>query len=73
MAKLLFAQVVLLSRGVGKDKVEVEAKPLVLCKDCKYAFYKEGLVIKNHVFCTKPGTERGNAVKPDDWYCADGK
>lgn len=72
MAKLLFAQVVQLFRG-KKDGVEVETKPLVLCKDCKYAFYKEGLVLKNHVFCTKPGTERGNAVKPNDWYCADGK
>ena len=46
---------------------------IVRCKDCKYAFYKEGLVLKNHVFCTKHGTERGNAVKPNDWFCADGK
>ena len=46
---------------------------LVRCKECKYAFFKEDLVLKNHIFCTKPGTERGNAVKPNDWFCADGR
>lgn len=43
------------------------------CKDCGFAFYKEGLVQEGYIFCTKPGTERGQAVKPDDWFCADRK
>ena len=46
---------------------------LVRCKDCKYAFFKDGLVVVGHIFCTKPGTERGEAVKTDVWYCADGE
>ena len=46
---------------------------VVRCKDCSFAFFKEGLVLDGHIFCTKPGTERGNAVKPNDWYCGDGK
>ena len=52
----------------GKIKRE-----LVRCIDCKYAFFKEGLVAVGRVFCTKPGTERGQAVKTDVWFCADGR
>ena len=52
----------------NKNLVEV-----VRCKECGFAFYKEGLVPEGYIFCTKPGTERGQAVKPDDWFCADGE
>ena len=45
---------------------------IVRCKDCAYALFKEGLVRHGHIFCTKPFTERWQAVKPDDWFCADG-
>ena len=50
-----------------------EQPQIVRCKECGFAFYKEGLVQEGHIFCTKPGTERGQAVKPDDWFCADGE
>ena len=49
------------------------APELVRCCDCKYAFFNEGLVAVGRIFCTKPGTERGQAVKTDIWYCADGE
>ena len=49
-----------------------EQPQIVRCKDCIFAFYKEGLVLEGYIFCTKPGTERGQAVKPDNWFCADG-
>ena len=58
----------------GKPHIEtISEQELVHCKECRYAFYREGLVLEGHVFCTKPGTERGQAVKPDDWFCADGE
>ena len=68
MAKLLFGQVVQLFRGCGKDTVEVETKPLVLCKDCKHCFlYDEGNVQFNVCDLLH------NKVQPDDWFCADGE
>lgn len=65
---------------VDEDKKDIDGgmplqgKPqeLIRCCDCKYAFFKEGLVAVGHIFCMKPGTERGQAVKTDDWFCADG-
>lgn len=48
-------------------------EPLVRCKDCAYAFFKEGLVQHGHIVCTKPYTERWQAVKPNNWFCADGE
>lgn len=45
---------------------------VVRCKDCRFAYYEEGIVQEGHIFCTKPGTESWQAVKPDDWFCADG-
>ncbi len=50
----------------------VDAVPVVRCKDCAYALYKEGVVEHGHIVCTKPFTERWQAVKPDNWFCADG-
>lgn len=52
---------------------EVEVDNTVKCKDCKYAFYRKDLVPEGHIFCTAPHTERGNAVKSDDWFCANGE
>jgi hypothetical protein len=49
------------------------APELVRCKDCAYALFKEGAVQPGHIVCTKPFTERWQAVKPNDWFCADGK
>ena len=46
---------------------------LVRCKDCEYALFKEGMVLPGNIVCTKPFTERWQAVKPDDWFCADGQ
>ena len=46
---------------------------LVRCKDCAYAFFKEGLVQHGHIVCTKPYTERWQAIKPNNWFCADGE
>lgn len=45
----------------------------VRCKDCAYAIFKEGLVQHGHIVCTKPYTEHWQHVKPDNWFCADGK
>jgi hypothetical protein len=49
------------------DAPAVDAKPVVLCKDCKH--YNNG-------WCYNPNTyddekTRGNTVP--DWYCADGE
>lgn len=46
---------------------------LVRCKNCAYAFFNKGLVQQGHIVCKKPFTERWQAVKPDDWFCADGE
>ena len=46
---------------------------IVRCKDCAYAFFKEGLVKHGHIVCTKPYTERWQAIKQNNWFCADGK
>ena len=45
----------------------------VRCKNCAYAFIKEGVVQQGHIVCTKPYTERWQVTKPDDWFCADWK
>ena len=45
---------------------------IVRCKDCAYALFKEGVVEHGYIFCTKPFTERWQAVKPNNWFCADG-
>lgn len=46
---------------------------IVRCKDCAYAFFKEGLVKHGHIVCAKPYTECWQAIKPNNWFCADGK
>ncbi len=50
-----------------------EQPDIVRCKDCAYALFKEGVVEHGHIFCTKPFTERWQAVKPNNWFCADGE
>lgn len=62
-----------ISREEKYGRSKITYVDIVLCKECGFAFYKEGLVPEGYIFCTKPGTERGQAVKPDDWFCADGK
>lgn len=44
---------------------------VVRCKDCKYGI-TDG-TIDGFVFCSKPYTERGNAMRRPDWFCADGE
>ena len=63
------------SCGISDDILTLlkEQEAVVRCKDCKFAFFKTGLVPENHIFCTNLYTERGQAVKQDDWFCGDGK
>lgn len=51
---------------------ETLIRPLVRCKDCKYGMTGNG-ISDGFVFCSKPYTERGNAMHQPDWFCADGK
>ena len=50
-----------------------ERENVVHCEECAYALFKEGAVEQGHIFCTKPFTERWQAVKPNNWFCADGE
>ena len=66
---------------IDEEKMDIEGnaplvdrpKELVRCKDCGYSLFKEGMVQPGYIVCTKPFTERWQAVKPNDWFCADGK
>lgn len=50
-----------------------EKTEIIRCKDCGYSLFKEGMVQPGYIVCTKPFTERWQAVKPNDWFCADGE
>lgn len=64
MARLLFAQVVQLFRG-KKNTIDVETKPLVICKNCAYQECdgRDGMIV-----CDITGDSH-----PPDWYCAAGE
>lgn len=50
----------------------VTIKPLVRCGECRYGITAHG-ISDGWVLCSKPYTERGNAMHRDDWFCADGE
>lgn len=45
---------------------------VVRCEKCKYGITAHG-ISNGWVLCSKPYTERGNAMHQIDWFCADGK
>ena len=53
------------------DVPTVEYAPVVRCKDCKYGITYG--IIDGFVLCSKPYTERGNAMHRLYWFCADGE
>lgn len=62
-----------LSFGDGyAEGYKAKDQEIVRCKDCAYALFKEG-VQQGHIVCTKPFTERWQSIRPNNWYCADGK
>ena len=45
---------------------------IVRCGECRYRITAHG-IYDGWVICTKPSTERGNAMHRADWFCADGE
>ena len=45
---------------------------IVRCGECRYGITAHG-ISDGGVLCSKPYTERGNAMHRDDWFCADGE
>lgn len=45
---------------------------LVRCGECRYRITAHG-ISDGWVLCSKPYTERGNAMHRADWFCADGE
>lgn len=46
-------------------------EPIVRCRECRYRITSPG-ISDGWVLCSKPYTERGNAMHRADWFCADG-
>lgn len=57
--------------SLAESAPTVDAVQVVRCKDCKYGMTAYGIA-DGWVFCSKPYTERGNAMHRTDWFCADG-
>ena len=49
-----------------------ERVDVVRCGECRYGIIAHG-ISDGWVLCSKPYTERGNAMHRTDWFCADGK
>lgn len=45
---------------------------VVRCGECRYRITAHG-ISDGWVLCSKPYTERGNAMHRADWFCADGE
>lgn len=45
---------------------------VVRCRECRYRITAHG-ISDGWVLCSKPYTERGNAMHRADWFCADGE
>jgi hypothetical protein len=45
---------------------------IVRCGECRYRITAHG-ISDGWVLCSKPYTERGNAMHRADWFCADGE
>lgn len=58
-------------RNLGSTPT-VDAVPVCRCRKCKYGITRHGIT-DGYVLCSKPHTERGNAMHRDDWFCADGE
>ena len=58
------------------EHIDLKALPsaqpeIIMCNDCKHGI-TDGIT-DGFVLCSKPYTERGNAIHRDDWFCADGE
>lgn len=49
-----------------------KVQDLVRCGECRYRITAHG-ISDGWVLCSKPYTERGNAMHRADWFCADGE
>lgn len=56
------------------DALRLEPKrgEIVRCRECRYRITAHG-ISDGWVLCSKPYTERGNAMHRADWFCADGE
>lgn len=45
---------------------------IVRCGECRYRITAHG-ISDGWVLCSKPYTEKGNAMHRADWFCADGE
>ncbi|MBO5969276.1 MAG: hypothetical protein J6S14_12350 [Clostridia bacterium] len=49
----------------------IDAVQVVRCGECRHRITAHG-ISDGWVLCSKPYTERGNAMHRNDWFCADG-
>ena len=54
------------------DAPTIDAVEVVRCEECRYGITEHG-ISNGWVLCSKPYTERGNAMHRTDWFCADGE
>lgn len=64
-------------RPIGPiEPMRIELLPergeIVRCIECQYGITAHG-ISDGWVLCSKPYTERGNAMHRADWFCADGE
>lgn len=54
------------------EQPTIDAIEVVRCGECRYRITAHG-ISDGWVLCSKPYTERGNAMHRADWFCADGE
>ena len=57
---------------LGCDGAYFDYQELVRCRECRYRITAHG-ISDGWVLCSKPYTEKGNAMHRADWFCADGE
>lgn len=55
-----------------ENQPTIDAVEVVRCEECRYGITEHG-ISNGWVLCSKPYTERGNAMHRTDWFCADGE
>ena len=59
-------------REIVGDEPTIDAVEVVRCGECRYRITAHG-ISDGWVLCSKPYTEKGNAMHRADWFCADGE
>lgn len=59
-------------RVLNAQKDKCHYAKIVRCRECRYRITSHG-ISDGWVLCSKPYTEKGNAMHRADWFCADGE